>query len=301
MLCGICEPEFRSITGGGSIDGVETMEFVTAQSRDLVGLGTAVGYRSDGLTPGVHLGMPAPSVTFILSLDGPVEGAWTPEDLAAGRVQSGEVVLSGLHTTTSYVVQPVRQEGIQFAVDPTWSRQLFGVPAAELTGAIADQVLGSRGQNLVRQVADSDDWPTRFATVGRHLRQHADQAPPARADMVEAWRWLIAGRGRGTVRDLARHVLLSERQLRQRFGAEYGVGPKEAARLIRFNQATWRLAASVRHGRSLDLAGVAADSGFADQAHLTREFSGFLGVSPTRWVAEERRNLQAGGHMYHPE
>ncbi|MDN5727157.1 MAG: AraC family transcriptional regulator, partial [Propionibacteriales bacterium] len=266
------------------------------------GLGTAMGYRADGQAPGVHLGVPSPSLTFILSLDGPVVGAWSGDDLSAGRTEAGEVVLSGLHTHASYVRQPVRQEGIQFAVDPTWSRALFGVPASAVTGAIADPVLGTRGRRLIEQVAENPDWRQRFDLVGQELRQWASaDTAPARPEMVEAWRWLVSRRGRASIGDLSHHVLLSERQLRQEFRREYGVGPKEAARLIRFQQATRRMAISVRCGRSLSLAGVAADSGYADQAHLAREFSGFLGVSPSQWVATERRNLQAGGHMYDAE
>ena len=48
-------------------------------------------------------------------------------------------------------------------------------------------------------------------------------------------------------------------------------------------------------GRALDLAGLAADCGYYDQAHLDLEFRSLSGVPPTAWVAEEFRNFQALG------
>jgi AraC-like DNA-binding protein len=66
--------------------------------------------------------------------------------------------------------------------------------------------------------------------------------------------------------------------------------------LMRFEHATARIAEAVRQGAPLDLAAVAIDTGYSDQAHLTREFVRFAGAPPRRWVAEEFRNIQDGGH-----
>jgi AraC-like DNA-binding protein len=46
-------------------------------------------------------------------------------------------------------------------------------------------------------------------------------------------------------------------------------------------------------GRPRSLAGVAADTGFFDQAHLAREFRALAGCSPTAWLAEEFGFVQA--------
>ena len=53
-----------------------------------------------------------------------------------------------------------------------------------------------------------------------------------------------------------------------------------AARMIRFHQAC-RLAQT---GATPSWAGVAAESGFADQAHLVREFVSLAGEPPTAWA-----------------
>ena len=48
-------------------------------------------------------------------------------------------------------------------------------------------------------------------------------------------------------------------------------------------------------GGSASLAEVAARTGYADQAHLTREWRDLAGVPPMTWLREERPFLQDGG------
>jgi transcriptional regulator GlxA family with amidase domain len=82
------------------------------------------------------------------------------------------------------------------------------------------------------------------------------------------------------------------------FQREVGRTPKTVAMLVRFEHATARIAESVRQRVPIDLAAVAMDTGYSDQAHLSREFVRFAGVPPRRWVAEEFRNIQDGGHSF---
>ena len=117
-----------------------------------------------------------------------------------------------------------------------------------------------------------------------------------RPDLEEAWRWLLRSGGRRRLDGLARHVALSPRHLTTLFAREVGLPPKRVARLVRFDAASRGLARTVASGRRPDLASLAAAHGYADQSHLDREFRDHLGTSPTGWLAEEHRNIQAGGH-----
>jgi methylphosphotriester-DNA--protein-cysteine methyltransferase len=72
----------------------------------------------------------------------------------------------------------------------------------------------------------------------------------------------------------------SHKHLIAKFKQQIGVGPKTAARLVRFDQ-VWR---RLDERRPLDWGQVAADSGYADQAHLIRDFREFTGTTPTDFV-----------------
>lgn len=83
------------------------------------------------------------------------------------------------------------------------------------------------------------------------------------------------------VQSIADEVGWSARHLTERFRCEYGLTPKLAARLMRFER-SHRL---VQAGMSI--AQAAGRCGYADQAHLTRDWRQFAGVSPARWMRED--------------
>jgi methylphosphotriester-DNA--protein-cysteine methyltransferase len=75
-----------------------------------------------------------------------------------------------------------------------------------------------------------------------------------------------------------------------RFRQQVGLRPKTAARLVRFDEVSRRLD---RH-RPLDWGQLAADVGYADQAHLIRDFREFTGSTPTGFLAQTVGSGPAG-------
>ena len=80
-----------------------------------------------------------------------------------------------------------------------------------------------------------------------------------------------------SVTELSDTLGLSERQLRRRFDAAVGYGPKTLHRVLRFRRALTRLTET---GPAANLADVAIQTGYADQAHLTREMTRLAGRPP---------------------
>jgi AraC-like DNA-binding protein len=88
---------------------------------------------------------------------------------------------------------------------------------------------------------------------------------------------------------LARRLDASERTLRRHCLVAFGYGPKTLERILRFRRAL-RL---VQHGMSV--ASVAHMSGYADQAHLSREFQRLAGATPGRLTMRCAVRLTANG------
>jgi AraC-like DNA-binding protein len=247
----------------------------------------AVGYRHEGFPPGEHLGLPSPWLTVVVTLDDPLELAAHPDPAQSpGRYDS---LVGGLHIRPARIVHPGRQAGVQLSLTPSGARALLGCPAAALASVdvpLAD-LLGPDGDELVDRVRAADDWSGRFAAVEQVLlrRLRPDQDPSA--EVAQAWRLTTAAGGRLPVSEVARRIGWSPRHLEQRFRAETGLRPKEAARVVRFDTARRALATRVAAGRAPGLASLAVATGFADQAHLTREWRAFAGLPPTRWLATE--------------
>ncbi|GAA1197114.1 AraC family transcriptional regulator [Prauserella alba] len=274
-------------------------EFARARGLASDAVVSAVGYRSELDVPAVHRGVPTPAVTFVLSLDEPIVTGLTPEAAVRPDAFATHIALGGLHTSPVYLAQPRVQTGIQLAVRPLAVRALFGITLAELRQQPVDgrDVLGAGAELLRERLSEAGSWARRFAVLDEQLRARLAGAPRRclpRGDVAEAWQWIAHHRGTGSIAGLARHVQLSERQLSAVFTAEFGLSPKAVARLMRFEHARQRITRAVRAGGPLDLAGTAHVCGYADQSHLVRDFRRFVGTSPSGWVAEERRNIQAG-------
>lgn len=79
------------------------------------------------------------------------------------------------------------------------------------------------------------------------------------------------------VAGVARQLGVSESTLRRDVTSAVGLAPKTLARVLRFRTAL-RLLHTPQRG---DLASLALDTGYADQAHMNRDFRALSGLTPT--------------------
>jgi len=131
---------------------------------------------------------------------------------------------------------------------------LLPAQARSLTPALSPDAAAARLLDVTgRLVCDSNQDPA-AARVAALLRD-----PAARTE------------------DVAARTGLSERQLRRRVHAAAGYGPKTLQRVLRFQRFVRLLDASPALP---DLAATAAEAGYADQPHLTRECRALSGHTP---------------------
>jgi AraC-like DNA-binding protein len=86
-----------------------------------------------------------------------------------------------------------------------------------------------------------------------------------------------------TVAQMAGECGLSSRQLQRRFLATVGMAPKQFVRVVRFAR-LWQAASMSPPDKWAD---VAAEHGYADQAHMVREFRAFGVDPPTHFFTSE--------------
>jgi AraC-like DNA-binding protein len=95
---------------------------------------------------------------------------------------------------------------------------------------------------------------------------------------------ITADPGLRRVTSLADVFGIPERRLQRLFAEYVGVSPKWVMRRARLHEA----ALCADAGGDVDWATLATDLGYADQAHLTRDFTATLGMPPSRYAAEGR-------------
>jgi AraC-like DNA-binding protein len=92
---------------------------------------------------------------------------------------------------------------------------------------------------------------------------------------------ITADPGLRRVDQLAAESGMTARSLQRLFADYVGVSPKWVMRRARLHEAAER----ADSGEPVDWAALASDLGYADQAHLTRDFTVTIGVPPTRYAA----------------
>ncbi|MEP6697108.1 MAG: helix-turn-helix domain-containing protein [Pseudonocardiales bacterium] len=248
---------------------------------------TMTGYRQEGLPAGLHRGVPSPHLTLVITIDGPLRLAAHADPRQPPGTYDG--LVGGLHTRPALIAHKGRQFGVQLAITPLGARALLGMPAGELASWDADltDVLGLQAPELVERVRAARDWPGRFAAIELAFLRLARSGVAVAPEVAEAWRLTTGSYGRLRVAEVARRVGWSSRHLGERFRVETGLTPKEAGRVARFHHARGLLLRRVGTGRPADLAALASVCGYADQAHLTRDWNALTGLPPARYLAAE--------------
>jgi AraC-like DNA-binding protein len=241
----------------------------------------AHGYRVPAVSTGLHRGLPSRHLTLVVELLAPLRVTGPNGDLVAAHV-----VVGGLHTRPALIDASRGQEGLQYGLSALGVRALFGLPAAELCGLVVDagDILGGRAARLTDTISAAASWRERFALLDAALLGSLDVAAGAPPDEVaEAWRVVFGTDGRLRVGDVAAHVGWGRRHLSEQFRLATGLGPKQAARIARFEAARRLLLAPGQRS----LADIAVRCGYADQPHLAREWQVMAGCSIGTWLREE--------------
>ena len=172
----------------------------------------------------------------------------------------GEILVVGAMTRAVRASAPAEVLGVRLR--PWAARALLGVDASRLRDSrvkrarrpeeIADALEALSAQRVVTQALDP-----RVRCVAERLQESPDRSVAA----------------------LSREVGLSARQLQRLFVSHAGMPPKMFARICRLQRARW-----LSHSMP-NLAALAAEAGYADQAHLCREVRGLVGLPAARLFA----------------
>jgi AraC-like DNA-binding protein len=248
-----------------------------------------VGYRLSGYAPGVHRGLPSRHLTFIVSV-GPTIDVIRQTDPHQAPA-SYRCVVSGLQARTAAISYGAHQEGVAIELSPLGARAMFGIASGALwdTSLECTDLVGGRGWELWERLQGVSEWPRRFAVCDAVLLRWADNEVRVPTELRHAWHTLVRSGGTAAVSELAEEVGWSRQHLARRFRNEFGLGPKLAARVVRFDRAHTMLRSTPPY---VSIAQVAAACGYFDQAHLNHDFVELAGCTPSQLLGEELPSFQ---------
>jgi AraC-like DNA-binding protein len=154
-------------------------------------------------------------------------------------------------------------------------------PVSQFSGKILDvgEYWGREGAAVTKAVLAEPDDDARHRLVEEFLRNRQpviDDAARRTGLMAEA---IATDRSLTSVEELCRRNDLNVRALQRLFARYIGVNPKWVIQRYRLHEAAEQLAR-----RPGNQAVLAAELGYADQAHFVRDFKAVVGISPAAYA-----------------
>ncbi len=195
--------------------------------------------------------------------------------------RDGELVVAGLDRRARR--SPIRagETIVGVRLRPGMAGAVLGIPASEVLDEhpAFEDVVDRRARELSGRLAEANGETEAFEHLEGLVAAQLGEGEPDPLVLAATRR---LGFPDSRVDWLADALGISDRQLRRRFHRAVGYGPKTLDRVLRFR----RLVAQARalSAGEADLARVAADLGYADQAHMTRDCLRLSGLSPSALV-----------------
>ncbi|GAA4567417.1 helix-turn-helix domain-containing protein [Planotetraspora kaengkrachanensis] len=228
-------------------------------------------YRADGHScPLIHIPDPATTLVWRTIADG-----------------SSALLVVGPRTRAAYYDSKDVTACARFQLAPGAARALLGTPIDELTDHVValSELWGPPGIQLTDQLTGLASEPmTAVKHIEAALSARARAVRPqdsTTANLVSQASIELSPKGahpHRRVSEVARHLGVSERHLRNAFTTTVGIPPKQFARLIRIRTILPRL-------HREPWARLASDAGYYDQSHMTAHFREVMHVTPSIFTA----------------
>jgi AraC-like DNA-binding protein len=158
---------------------------------------------------------------------------------------------------------------------PDTGALVLGVPAGDLADGPVPPPVAPMAAKLVAEFAGASSDADGLKILERWSLAHVIPRAPVDDAVRIALRHIVLHEGRARVTEVADAATMGVRQLQRRFLAATGITVKAFSRVRRLRSALAR-----QMGSSEPMSRTAAEGGYADQAHLAREFSELTGMPP---------------------
>lgn len=165
---------------------------------------------------------------------------------------------------------------------------LFGVDLSSLHNRVEDamDVLPPHAIDMVQAVAFAENHAQRQTLIEAYLARHADPARDTGWQRLREMGWQTG------LNVAAQLMGVGPRQVQRLFQREVGLNLRDFLLLQRSEWSLLHACLKTRRGESFTWAEHAADLGYADQAHLSRDCKARTGRTPTQ-LAQDRQHEEA--------
>jgi len=145
---------------------------------------------------------------------------------------------------------------------------------------------------LEQSMKDANNAEERIAVIESFLLERLNDAKVIDKIVQSTVDALEESKGSASINDLVQDDLSKRRQLERKFSKQVGMSPKQLGKVIRLQSALKRMLND--DGESLT--DIAYQSEYYDQAHFTKDFKEFTGLSPKEFA--DNANMELSSAFY---
>jgi AraC-like DNA-binding protein len=193
--------------------------------------------------------------------------------------REGELMVAGLDRSARHSPVSPGERILGLRLRPGVAGAVLGMPASEVLDVHVrlEELLRPTGRVVAERLGAAEGEEEAFGLLEEMVGVRIQDGGPDPLVLAATRRLGFPG---SRVDQLAEALGISDRQLRRRFQQAVGYGPKTLDRVLRFRRLVAQ-AGAVAAGE-IDLARVAAELGYADQAHMSRDCLELSGLPPRR-------------------
>lgn len=203
---------------------------------------------------------------------------------------------------TEFIIQPrafiLGQISEPFFVEPSGDVNTFAVrfypygfthftttDISQLANRETDlaEVFGAEGKKLTDYIIHATTTEERIIFVEKFLLQKLNDQVVVDNIVKSAIEAMLSTKGGIPINTILKDDLSKRRQLERKFSNQVGISPKQLGKVIRL-QAALKM---MLHDKAESLTAVAYESEYFDQAHFTKDFKEFTGVSPKEFFKDD--------------
>ncbi|PTT74854.1 MULTISPECIES: DUF6597 domain-containing transcriptional factor [unclassified Chryseobacterium] len=184
-------------------------------------------------------------------------------------------------------------------IEPTGETRIFSVrfhpegflpfttiPIKEMenTAVSLEKLFGKDGQEIEQQILNANSTSERIKFIEKFLLDRLTDTETIDRLVRSTVETIITANGQFSVDELSKLTQVDRRQLLRKFSSAIGLSPKQLSRTIRLQSALKMLL----NDQFSNLAELAYENEYYDQAHFIKEFKEFTGSTPKEFY---------GGHL----
>jgi AraC-like DNA-binding protein len=190
----------------------------------------------------------------------------------------------GMRGRALAIQQPGRLKHFAVRFRPGGLSAFTRVPLSQLTQVVSevDALWGRHSAELEQRILDATTSSERVLAADRFLLSRLPRLQERSELSRRCATALVNSGGLAPIAEVARQHRIGYKQLERAFARDVGLSPKHFAKIARLQRT---LEIAVRNP-DISLTLLACEVGYADQAHMTREFAALIGRSPRAFFAE---------------